>query len=95
MGRQSELYVIRRAIIVVVASATLTACGQERPAIQKPPIDLLTCAPEPDAPDLPGRDEQARRDVMTLDYILALRSAWGDCAANIAGVKAWADGLNN
>lgn len=71
----------------------LTGCGQERPAIAKPPADLLVCADEPVAPDLPGRDEQARRDVMTLDYILALRSAWGDCFAKVAGVRAWANKL--
>lgn len=82
---------IRRAIIVGVASATLAACGHERPVKMLPPADLLTCADEPAAPDLPGREEQARRDVLTLDYILGLRSAWGDCAAKVSGVRAWSE----
>jgi len=36
---------------------------------------------------------QLQRDTATLDYILALRSAWGDCSAKVAGVKAWSDKL--
>jgi hypothetical protein len=27
--------------------------------------------------------------MMTLDYILSLRSAWADCAAKVAGLDAW------
>jgi hypothetical protein len=34
---------------------------------------------------------QDQRDVMTLEYILGLRSAWGSCKAAVAGVKAWVD----
>lgn len=56
-----------------------------------PPLDLMTCADEPEAPNLPGRDMQAQRDAMVFDYILAMRSAWGDCASKVAGVRAWAD----
>lgn len=69
------------------------ACGQERVETIKPPADLLTCADEPEAPDLPGREQQVQRDRMTLDYVLALRSAWGDCRAKVDGVRAWADAL--
>lgn len=67
----------------------LTACGNERPVVAKPPVALLTCAGEPVAPDLPGRDHQSARDMMMLDYVLALRSAWGDCSSKVAGVRAW------
>lgn len=67
----------------------LKACRQERPAIVKPPADLLVCADEPVVPDLPVRDQQAKRDAMTPDYVLALRSAWEDCFAKVAGVRAW------
>ena len=80
-------------LALIPLAMACASCGQERPAIAKPPADLLVCADEPVAPDLPGRDEQARRDVMTLDYILALRSAWGDCFAKVAGVRAWAEKL--
>ncbi len=59
----------------------------------KPPATLLTCADEPVAPELPGREFQAQRDAMTFDYLLALRSAWGDCFAKVAGVRAWAETL--
>ena len=82
---------IRRAILVGVTSVTLASCGQERPAIAKPPLALLSCADEPVAPDLPPRGMQDQRDVMTLEYILGLRSAWGSCKAAVAGVKAWVD----
>ena len=84
---------IRRAILVGVASAILTACGPARPVIAKPPVALLSCQDEPLAPDLPARDQQAARDRMTLEYLLSLRSAWGDCSAKVAGVKAWADSI--
>lgn len=59
--------------------------------IAKPPLDLLTCADEPVAPELPGRDAQVARDQMTLNYILGLRSAWGSCHAAVAGVRAWSE----
>lgn len=76
----------------------LTACGQERVRLAPVPVELTTCAAEPAAPDLPGLDgtpeTQRARDGMVLDYILRLRSAWGSCAAVVAGVKAWNEGLN-
>lgn len=86
---------IRRVIFVGVASAILTACGQARPVIAKPPVALMSCQDEPTAPDLPSRDQQDARDRLTLDYLLSLRSAWGDCSSKVAGVKAWADSLND
>ena len=76
----------------------LAACGQPRPVIIAPPVELTTCAAEPQAPDLPAVDwssvETARpvqraRDVEMLAYVLAWRTAWGDCAAKVAGVRAW------
>lgn len=82
------------------------ACGNERPAIAKPHVTLLTCADEPEAPDLPPvpwamgvlaviQQVQANRDAATLDYVLAMRSAWGDCRAKVAGTRAWADSLSD
>lgn len=66
--------------------------------VATPPAHLLTCADEPPAPLLPERDgtvtTEVARDVMTLGYVLGLRSAWGDCAAKVAGVRAWAAGAN-
>lgn len=89
---------------MILSSPLLTSCGNDRPAIAKPPVALLTCADEPDAPELPPVDwamgvaadiqrVQAKRDAMTLEYLLAMRSAWGDCRAKVVAVKAWADGL--
>lgn len=69
------------------------ACGQARIETIKPPADLLACADEPVAPDLPARDQQDARDRMVLDYVLALRGAWGDCRAKVDGLNAWAMGL--
>ena len=84
--------------LILPALFALTACGQERVRIVKPPAELQTCAAEPAAPLLPERDgtdeTQIQRDRLTLDFILALRSAWGDCASKVAGVAAWAKGLD-
>lgn len=69
------------------------ACGGERAVVVKPPVDLTHCADEPVAPDLPPREMQALRDQMMLGYVLAFRSAWGDCRAKVDGLRAWSDGL--
>ena len=82
---------IRRVLLVGVASAILTACGQARPVIAKPPVALLSCQDEPTAPDLPSRDQQDARDRMTLEYLLSLRGAWGSCHSAVAGIAAWAN----
>ena len=74
----------------ILAFLTLTAC-QPHIRVATPPPELLTCAPLPAAPSLPGMDQQDARDAMVLDYILAVRSAYADCAGKLAGVKAWAD----
>ena len=68
----------------------LTACG-EKPVLVLPPATLAECADEPVAPILPGRDQQDLRDSLTLDYLLAMRSAWGDCRAKVDGLRAWMD----
>ncbi|WP_420874037.1 Rz1-like lysis system protein LysC [Novosphingobium olei] len=68
------------------------ACGPTRVERIKPPADLLVCADEPQAPDLPGRDQQAQRDALTLNYVLSLRDAWGDCRAKVDGLRAWTEG---
>ena len=67
----------------------LAACGQPRPVIVLPPAELATCAEEPLAPDLPGRDQQDARDELVLSYVLDLRSAYGDCRARVDGLAAW------
>lgn len=77
---------------LTLLSAGLTACAPE-PVLVLPPASLATCADEPEAPDIPDRDGSAetqdRRDVLTLAYVLAWRSAWGDCRAAVDGLKAW------
>lgn len=78
-----------RAIIVGAASVALTACANNRPVIVLPPANLAECAQEPLAPILPGKDQQAERDVLMLGYVVALRDAWADCASRIAGLHAW------
>ena len=77
-----------RVVLVGLAFAGLTACS-ERPRIVLPPAELATCADEPRAPNLPGKDQQVERDRLTLEYILGLRAAWGDCRAKVDGIKAW------
>ncbi len=82
-------------IPMILCALALNGCAPKRIEALKPPADLLACADEPVAPSLPGRDEQARRDALTLDYVLAMRSAWGSCHAAVAGVRAWVDRLND
>jgi hypothetical protein len=77
----------------ILSLPLLTACGPERIEIVKPPVHLTECADEPQAPSLPGREQQVERDRLTLDYILGLRSAWGDCRSKVEGLKAWSDSL--
>jgi hypothetical protein len=80
--------------VTILSGMGLGACEPKRIEIVKPPIALTTCADEPQAPDLPTREQQAERDRLTLDYILGLRSAWGDCKSKVAGIKAWSEGLD-
>lgn len=77
--------------LMILSSLALTACAQERPVIAKPPVALLSCSDEPIAPDLPARDQQDARDRLTLEYLLSLRGAWGDCHSAVAGIAAWAN----
>ena len=71
----------------------LAACGPVKVRSVPVPAELTSCADEPAAPELPLRDGtaavQIKRDMATLDYILGLRSAWGDCRAKVDGVRAW------
>lgn len=76
---------------VILSSPALTACGQGRPVVTLPPANLTVCAGEPATPELPGPGVE--RDKAVLDYVLALRSAWADCAAKVAGVHEWSAGL--
>ena len=80
--------ILPRAALILCALG-LTACGPKPVRLSPLPPDLTTCADEPPAPALPGQDQQAERDRLTLDYILGLRSAWGDCRAKVDGARAW------
>lgn len=79
---------------LIAAIIALAACGQERPAIVKPPVELLACEAEPVAPALPGHDAQAARDMIVGTYILALVSAGADCRDRIAALKSWSEALD-
>lgn len=97
---------LKKTALVYALSLTLAACGGERVTLAKPPVALLTCTDEAEAPDLPVvpwalgvmadiQAVQAKRDAATLDYLLAMRSAWGSCHAAVAGTRAWADSMND
>lgn len=85
-----------KSCVAVWSLVALTACTP-RPAVQLPPPELATCAPEPKAPDIPARDgsdeTQLRRDMLTLDYVLALVGAGGDCRAKVSGLAKWRDSM--
>ena len=70
----------------------LGACGPKvHVKATKPPVELLTCSAEPLAPELPAPGIE--RDQIVLNYLLAMRAAYGDCASKVAGVKSWADAM--
>lgn len=77
-----------RTVAMTLSLLALTACGQARPVLILPPMELTECADEPLAPAIGGLP-QPERDRLTLDYILGLRSAWGDCKARVDGLRAW------
>lgn len=81
--------------LALIATFALGMCGQPEPIALTPPASLLTCADEPTAPDLPTRDgtigTELLRDRAVLEYVLALRTAGGDCRAKVAGVRAWSE----
>lgn len=79
---------------ILAAVIALAACTPERPAIIKPPVELMTCAAEPVAPVLPDRTEQAARDMVVGTYILALVMAGADCRARVDALRAWGDALD-
>ena len=91
MTRTNRLGPLRLALTIPLLLVS-TACGDKvHVKATKPPVQLLTCADEPIAPQLP--EPGVERDRLVLAYVLAWRIAWGDCAGNIAGIKRWADGL--
>lgn len=80
----------------------LSGCDKPLPAVALPPVELTQCAGEPEAPLLPAYDwasiEAAQaitraRDTMMLAYVLAFRSAWGDCKARVEGLAEWRRGM--
>lgn len=92
--RKTMMHALPLLIAMTSCALALTGCERKVLAVAtKPPANLLSCAGEPVPPSLPGRDQQDARDALMLDYALALRSAWGDCASKISGVRRWADAL--
>ena len=81
-----------RLMAAIPLAMVLGACAHnEPPVLVLPPAELARCADEPLAPDLPAPspETQRERDTLTLGYILALRSAWGDCRAKVKGLATW------
>ena len=79
-------------VATILLGLALTACAPTRVRLAPLPIELTFCADEPQAPALPAvasPADQVTRDMLTLDYVLALRLAWGDCRAKVDGAKAW------
>ena len=91
--KQRALCITMAAFVII----NLSACVPGRPVVTLPPVALTQCEAEPSAPTIPSRDGTEEtlniRDQMTLAYILAMRSAWGDCYSKVQGMKAWAQSL--
>ena len=78
--------------VLILSGLALMGCAPTRVRLAPLPIDLTFCADEPVPPALPAvasPADQVTRDMLTLDYVLALRLAWGDCRAKVDGAKAW------
>lgn len=75
--------------LALIAPLALAACQQSRPVLVLPPLELTTCAERPVAPELPPREQQYERDTLTLDYVLALVEAHGDCRSKVEGLRVW------
>ncbi len=89
---------------MILCGPLLTACGTDNARPVSIPPELQTCAADPAAPALPAQDWsdvliaraiQEVRDALTLDYVLGLRSAAGDCRAKVAGVRAFDEAMRN
>lgn len=84
---------MQRAILTILCGTALASCGNDRPVVVLPPAELAVCSSEPETPELPAPGVE--RDRIVLDYVLALREAWADCAAKVAGLKAWRETAAN
>lgn len=91
-------------LALMIPLATVCAACETRVETLKPPPGLLDCADEATPPDLAPvpwslgnltviQRVQAERDRQAFEYILAERSAGGDCRAKVKGVKAWVNSL--
>lgn len=80
---------------LILAPLALAACTKPAPVLILPPAELAVCKDEPEPPALPARDgspaTDMARDLAMLDYVLGLRSAWGDCRAKVGGLATWRD----
>src|SRR3546814_12956778 len=75
---------LRLAVVMTLSSAALTACGEKIAVATKPPAELLTCADEPVAPDLPP---------YAWDWILAAPSV-ADAVSRLNAISVYGDALS-
>ncbi|AMU89877.1 hypothetical protein [Sphingopyxis macrogoltabida] len=75
--------------------AELLACAGEPVAPALPPYewDKIAAAPSVAVAVDMAKAITGKRDGLMLPYVLDMRAALGDCAAKVAGVRAWADRL--
>lgn len=75
--------------------AELMACaaGPAAPALPPYEWDKIAAAPSVAVAVDMAKAITGKRDGLMLPYVLDLRAARGDCAAKVAGTRAWADRL--
>lgn len=86
--------------LILPALIALAGCGEPRLRVLTPPAELAHCAEEPVSPSLAAIDWtsvataqpiQRARDAAMLAYVLALRTAGGDCRSRVEGLADWID----
>ena len=68
-------------LLALPLALSLSACGNSKVRVVKPPIEKLTCAGEPLVP--PGEIT----DAMVADYMIAQRAAWFDCHTKVEWLR--------
>lgn len=72
--------------LALLSLPSLSGCGQDSVQIVKPPVERLTCAPEPKAP-------AGSTDRDAAQFMVDIMDAGQNCRNAVAWLKDWSDNL--